>query len=56
MYAVMIPFLGIGTDQLAERVVGEPGTENNARFEGNDGTMTKKWIRKLETMSYHVDN
>ena len=38
VYAVMIPFLGMGTDQLAERVVGEPGTGDNKTFDEGDGT------------------
>ena len=38
VYPVMIPFLGMGTDQLAERAVGEPGTGDSKKFEGVDGT------------------
>ena len=34
----MIPFLAIGTDQLAKRPVGEPGTGDNKKFDGDDGT------------------
>ena len=41
VYAVMIPFLGMGTDQLAERVVGKPGTENNVKLGGDDETDEK---------------
>ena len=37
MYPVMIPFLDIGTDQLAERAVGEPRTGDNKKFDGDDG-------------------
>ena len=35
----MIPFLGIGADQSADRVVGYPGTANKEKFSGDDGTM-----------------
>ena len=38
VYAVMIPFFGMGTDQLAERAVGESGTGDNKKFEGVEGT------------------
>ena len=41
VYAVMIPFLGMGTDQLAERAVGKPGTENNVKLRGDDETDEK---------------
>ena len=34
----MIPFLAMGTDQLAKRAVGEPGTGDNKKFDGDDGT------------------
>ena len=35
----MIPFLGIGADQLADSVVGYPGTANIEKLRGEDGTM-----------------
>ena len=41
VYAVMIPFFGMGTDQLAERVVGKPGTENNVKLGGDEETEEK---------------
>ena len=37
----MIPFLGMGIDQLAERVVGKPGTEDNVNLGGDDETDEK---------------
>ena len=41
VYPVMIPFLGMGTDQLAERAVGDPRIGNNVKFKGDDGTKKK---------------
>ena len=40
----MIPFLGIGSDQLADSCVGEPGTGARAKFEGEDGTRNRKYM------------
>ena len=34
----MIPFLGMGTDQLAERAVGEPEAGDNKKFDGDERT------------------
>ena len=40
----MIPFLGMGTDQLADSWVGEPATEDREKFWGDDGTAKiKSW-------------
>ena len=33
MYPVIIPFLGMGADQLAESKVGEPRTGDSVKFE-----------------------
>ena len=38
VYAVMIPFLAMGTEQLAKRAIGEPGTGDNKMFDGDDET------------------
>ena len=38
VYPVMIPFLGMGTDQFAKMAVGEPGTGDNKNCDGDDGT------------------
>ena len=38
----MIPFLSIGTDQLANSRVGEPATGNREKFCGGDRTVKKK--------------
>ena len=35
---IMIPFFGIGRDQLAESVVGKPRRVYNVKFMGDDGT------------------
>ena len=37
----MIPFLGIGADQLADSCVGEVATGASAKFEGDDGTRNR---------------
>ena len=37
VYAVMIPFFGMGADQLAERAVGNPATGDSVKL-GDDGT------------------
>ena len=37
----MIPFLGMGTDQLAESKVGEPRTGDSVKFDGDDGFQTR---------------
>ena len=41
VYTVMIPFSSMGTDQLAKRAVGDPGTGDNTKFGGDDGTDDK---------------
>ena len=38
MYAVMIPFFGMGTDQVINKAVGKPGTDDMALLRGADGT------------------
>ena len=40
----MIPFLGMGADQLADSCVGEPATGDSAKFEGDDGTRNRTYI------------
>ena len=40
----MIPFFGMGADQLADSCVGEPATGGNAKFEGDDGTRNRTYI------------
>ena len=40
----MIPFLGTGADQLADRFVEEPSTGARAKFEGDDGTRIRTCI------------
>ena len=37
----MIPFLGIGADQLADNCVAKPATEARERIRGDDGTGNK---------------
>ena len=35
---MIIPFLVIGADQLADSCVGDLGKDTNAKFRGGDGT------------------
>ena len=51
VYTVMIPFLGMGADQLAERAVGDPGTGDSVKLNGEVGTNGKK----LFTMTWLSD-
>ena len=37
----MIPFFGIGTDQLADSCFGEPATGARVKFESDDGTRNR---------------
>ena len=37
----MIPFLGMGADQLADSCVGELATGASAMFKGDDGTRNR---------------
>ena len=39
MYAMMMPFFGMGGDQLADSLLGEPGTVDTKRFRGGDGAV-----------------
>ena len=39
----MIPFLGIGADQLADSCAGEPVTGARVKFEGDDGTRIRTY-------------
>ena len=41
MYAMMMPFFGMGEDQLADSWLGEPGTVDTERASGDDGTVEK---------------
>ena len=38
VYPVMIPFLGMGTDQVVESEVGDPVTGNKVKFKMEEGT------------------
>ena len=40
----MIPFFGMGTDQLAESAEGTPGTGTNEEMLGDDGTRKLKLV------------
>ena len=39
VYASMMPFFGMGGDQLADSWLGDPGTVDTERFRGDDGTV-----------------
>ena len=38
VYAVMMPFFGMGGDQRADSWLGEPGTVDTEKLSGDDGT------------------
>ena len=42
MYAMMMPFFGMGGDQLADNWLGEPGTVDTESVRGDDGAVEKK--------------
>ena len=44
----MIPFLGMGTDQLAESKVVELRTGDSVKFEGEDGFQTRWPSKKIQ--------
>ena len=37
MYAVMMPFFGMGGDHIADSWLGEPGTVDTLKLTGGDG-------------------
>ena len=39
MYAVMMPFFGMGGDHRADSWLGEPGTVDTEKFNGDDGAV-----------------
>ena len=39
MYATMMPFFGMGEDQLADSWLGEPETVDTEKASGDDGTV-----------------
>ena len=39
VYAVMMPFFGMGGDHRADSWLGEPGTVDTEKFNGGDGTV-----------------
>ena len=41
MYAMMMPFFGLGEDQLTDSWLGEPETLDTERVSGDDGTVEK---------------
>ena len=42
MYAMMIPFFIIGGDHRADSWLGEPGTVDTEKFNGDDGTVNER--------------
>ena len=54
VYPVMIPLLGIGTDQLAWSAIGDPGTGDNIKLGGDDGTDGES-IKPLLSAGKYVD-
>ena len=51
MYAMMMPFFGMGEDQLADSWLGEPGTVDTERASGDDGTV--ETIISMKHMHQH---
>ena len=49
-YPVMIPFLGIGADQLADIWDGEPATADREKFWGDDGTVIIISINSMDVL------
>ena len=47
MYAMMMPFFGMGGDQLADSWLGEPGTVDTKRFMGDSGPVANNDIHNL---------
>ena len=47
----MMPFLGIGADQLADSCVGEPPKVAKVKFKGDDGTRKSIHIKYKLTIS-----
>ena len=41
MYTVMMPFFGMGGDHRADSWLGEPGTVDTEKFNGDDGTVNQ---------------
>ena len=56
MYAVMMPFFGMGGDHRAESWLGEPGTVDTENFneEGTENEMLKKIKRKHLSNCFQV--
>ena len=42
MYAVMMPFFGMGGDHRADSWLGDPGTVDTEKFNGDDGAVEMK--------------
>ena len=42
VYAMMMPFFGMGGDQVADSWLDEPGTVDTERFRGDDGAVGDK--------------
>ena len=52
MYATMMPFFGMGEDQLADSWLGEPETVDTERASGDDGTVEA--IISMKQMPLHA--
>ena len=44
MYAVMMPFFGMGGDHIADSWLGEPGTVDTEKLNGDDGAVNQMLI------------
>ena len=55
MYAVMMPFFGMGGDQLADSWLGEPGTGDTERARGDDGTVEMGNAVKCSNIASYIN-
>ena len=53
VYAVMMPFFGMGGDQLASSWLGEPGMVDKEKANGDDGT-AKDYLPHDSKSSIHI--
>ena len=55
MYAVMMPFFGVGGDQAADSWLGEPGIGDTENARGSDGTIEMSNLVKCSGITSYID-
>ena len=55
VYAVMMPFFGMGGDHRADSWLGEPGTVVKAKFNGDDGTVSNVKLKIHYAMKFSTN-